>query len=139
MEIVDAYHWFADQLVTIAGGSDKMVHVHAGLALYYAMQILFRRRRASWASLQAVVAFEVANEVMDRLFWGDWRWADTSMDVAATMFWPTIIFSVGTYRRRRWNKKSGVRSLYSPSQPFAGQQHGAPIAVVLQSPQSGTA
>jgi hypothetical protein len=102
MEPVSAYHALAEQIVALAGGSDKMVHVHVGLAIYYSTQLLFRRRRASWASLQVVLALEIANEVMDRLFWGSWRWSDTLGDFAYTLFWPTIIFVVGKYRRRRW-------------------------------------
>ena len=38
-----------------------------------------------------VAAGEAFNEIMDRLNYGSWRWDDTLVDVANTMFWPTVI------------------------------------------------
>jgi hypothetical protein len=37
-----------------------------------------------------VCAAEPGNEILDRLHYGSWRWADT--DVVNTLFWPTMLF-----------------------------------------------
>jgi hypothetical protein len=102
MDWIAFYHGLTEQIVRITGGSDKLVHVHAGLFVYLGMQVLLRDRRSSLTALRTVFALELLNEAMDRLFWGSWRWADTAGDFAATLLWPTAFYAVGRYRRARW-------------------------------------
>ena len=37
------------------------------------------------------MAAEAGNEIMDRIYFGSWRWSDTLGDVANTLFWPAFI------------------------------------------------
>ncbi|QJU57102.1 hypothetical protein HL653_04255 [Sphingomonas sp. AP4-R1] len=101
MDLLSDYIALTGAIVRLAG-SDKIVHTYAGLAIYVLAQVALRTRRASPVAFQIVVALELANEVMDRLFWGSWRWSDTIGDVAATVFWPGALCLLGYYRRTRW-------------------------------------
>ena len=95
------YDWI--QSVRIAAGLSSMsAHVHAGLALYLIGQLVFRDRRGSVHALQLVLAVELLKEALDAFVWNSPRWSDTLGDLAATMFWPTAIYAMSVYRRRRW-------------------------------------
>lgn len=81
------------------GASDTLLHVHAGLAVMFLTRIVTGRSLASpWPFLVVCLA-EGANEVMDRLHYGSWRWDDTSMDIINTCFWPFVLM-VGLRLRR---------------------------------------
>ncbi len=73
------------------GLSDTVLHIHAGMAVLMLARIVTRRSLGSLVPLSVVVAAELFNEVMDRLYYGSWRWADTLGDVANTLFWPLAI------------------------------------------------
>jgi len=102
MRIATVYHHATDAVLTLAGMSDKMAHLNAGLVIYVATQALLRTRRASGKALLAVLACELANEAMDVVFWGELRFADTIGDIVATLAWPTMLFGLSKYRRRRF-------------------------------------
>jgi hypothetical protein len=101
MDLVSDYIALTGRIVGLAG-SDKLVHTWAGMAIYVLAQVLLRTRRASPIAFQAVVALQLANEVMDRIYWGSWRWPDTIGDTIATLFWPGALCLLGYYRRSRW-------------------------------------
>jgi hypothetical protein len=103
MDFAQTYHMLTDQMLADTGFSDRMMHINVGLTLYLGAQLLLRTRRGSINALLIVIAIEAANEVMDRLFWGSWRWQDTIGDIVATVFWPMMVTSVSLYRRRRWS------------------------------------
>ena len=88
------YHSLTERILAASGMSDKILHVHLGLALFCLFTLLFPRR-SSWYPLLCVLLLELGNEVMDRLFFGTWRWSDTLPDAANTLVWPfllTIVF-----------------------------------------------
>lgn len=114
MDWIILYHGLTDQIVTLTGGSDKLVHVHAGLFIYLGMQLVLRNRRSSMTALQTVFGLELANEVMDRLFSGSWQWPDTASDVISTLFWPCAFYFVGRYRRARWAAVQRANLLLAP-------------------------
>lgn len=103
--LADSYHRAIDAVLGFTGMSDKLAHVHTGLAIYVCAQLAFRDRRGSAHALKAVVILEFANECMDRLFWGAWRWDDTISDVVATLFWPATLALASRYRRRLWARR----------------------------------
>ena len=103
MDPVSSYHALTAAVVGLTG-SDKLAHVHAGLAIYLGMQAVARDRGAATQALGIVFLLAVANEIMDRLFCGSSRWADTLGDVAATMFWPGAFWWLARYRRTRWQE-----------------------------------
>ncbi|WP_242096403.1 MULTISPECIES: hypothetical protein [unclassified Sphingomonas] len=92
---MDLPSFYARLIVAIGDGTgmaDSLLHVHAGMAILIVTRVVTRRSLATPLPLAVVAAFEAANEIMDRLHYGSWRWADTLGDVANTMFWPTILF-----------------------------------------------
>ncbi|MGF7149216.1 hypothetical protein FHS96_002858 [Sphingomonas zeicaulis] len=73
------------------GLSDTVLHIHAGLAMLMLGRMVTRRGLGTFVPLWFVVAAEAANEIMDRLHYGSWRWPDTTSDIIHTLFWPTVI------------------------------------------------
>lgn len=74
------------------GMADSLLHVHAGMAVLIFTRIVTRRSLATPLPLTLVGIAEAANEILDRLNYGSWRWSDTLGDFANTLFWPTVIF-----------------------------------------------
>ena len=102
MSIIDLYAHFTQFIVDATGMTRAMLHLHAGMTIYLAAQFFLRDRRSSIYALVIVVQVEILNEIMNWLHRGDWRWPDTISDVLLTIFWPTICYAVGTYRRKKW-------------------------------------
>lgn len=91
MNIPTLYHQFIDWIGDGTGMADSLLHVHAGMAILLVSRLVTRRSLGSWVPLSIVAAAEFANEVLDRLHFGSWRWSDTLADVANTLFWPVVI------------------------------------------------
>ena len=85
------YKQFIDWIGDGTGLSDTILHIHAGLTVLMLARIVTRRSLGSLVPLSVVVAAEAFNEIMDRLYYGSWRWTDTLGDVANTLFWPLVI------------------------------------------------
>jgi hypothetical protein len=93
------------------GMADSLLHVHAGLAVLFVARVVTRRGLSTPLPLLTVLAAEIANEVLDRLHYGSWRWPDTIGDFVNTLFWPTMLYiglrwrtarpSASAARRRR--------------------------------------
>jgi hypothetical protein len=99
MGIADYYtgiiRWIGDG----TGATDSLLHVHAGMAVLLIARVLTRRSLATPVPFLAVCVAEAANEIMDRLSYGAWRWDDTMWDVLNTLFWPFVLM-VGLRLRR---------------------------------------
>jgi len=74
------------------GLPDMFLHVHAGMIIFIMTRLVTGKSFGRVTPLLAVFCCEMANEVMDRLNYGSWRWIDTGTDIVNTLFWPTIIF-----------------------------------------------
>ena len=85
------YHRFIDWIGDGTGLPDTLLHVHAGMLILMLARVVTRRSLGSFVPLAFVALAEGANEVMDRLDYGSWRWPDTTSDIVNTLFWPTII------------------------------------------------
>ena len=87
------------------GITKDALHVHIGLAIFLGVALVFRRSLASWLPWLALLAFEVANETMDILYWSGTGigidLGDSPKDIVNTMFWPTVVFLVARWMRRR--------------------------------------
>lgn len=91
MRFVEAYEQGIVQIITLAGGQDKPVHIFAGLFIWIGTAAIARvGLRSPWA-LAPVFVLEGANEVVDRIAAGSWRWPDTVGDIFATLFWPCFL------------------------------------------------
>ena len=91
----DFIHWIGDG----TGMADSLLHVHAGMAILIVARLVTRRSLATPWPLLTVCVTELANEVLDRLHYGSWRWADTLGDIANTVFWPAVL-CIGLRLRR---------------------------------------
>lgn len=89
--IPELYHKFIDWIGDGTGLPDTILHIHAGMAVLLVARVVTRRSLGTLVPLSVVVAAEAANEILDRLHWGSWRWSDTIGDVVNTLFWPTVI------------------------------------------------
>jgi hypothetical protein len=83
------------------GIADSLLHVHAGMAILLIACLLTKCSLAAPVPLLVVCAAELANEVLDRLDYGSWRWSDTPPDLIKTLFWLTVLFVRVRLRRRR--------------------------------------
>ena len=99
MNITALYQELITAIGDGTGASDSLLHVHAGLAILFLARLVTRRSLATPIPFLVVLAAEVANEIMDRLTYGSWRVADTSLDMFNTMFWPFVLM-VGLRWRR---------------------------------------
>ncbi len=91
MNIPALYHQFIDWIGDGTGMADSLLHVHAGMAILLLTRLVTKRSLATPWPLLVVCTAELANEALDRLHFGSWRWADTLGDVANTIFWPTVL------------------------------------------------
>ena len=89
--IPELYHTFIDWIGDGTGLPDTILHIHAGMAVLMVARIVTRRSLGSFVPWSFVAAAEAFNEIMDRLNFGSWRWADTTTDIVNTLFWPTVI------------------------------------------------
>ncbi len=85
------YHQWIDWVGDGTGLPDTILHIHAGMALLMIARLITRRSFGTFIPWTVVAVGEAFNEIMDRLNYGSWRWDDTLVDVANTMFWPTVI------------------------------------------------
>lgn len=83
------------------GMADSLLHVHAGLAVLLLARVIMQRSLATPWPLLVVCVAEAANEVLDRLQYGSWRWSDTLGDVANTLFWPIVLCLALRWRTAR--------------------------------------
>ena len=105
--LAEVYKTFIEWVGDGTGLPDTILHIHAGMIVLLLARVVTGRSLGSFVPLAVVVAAEGFNEVMDRLSYGSWRWADTSLDIVNTLFWPTVIClavrlrPLETTRRRR--------------------------------------
>ena len=92
------------------GASDTLLHVHAGMAVLFLARIVTRRSLATPVPFLVVLVAELANEVLDRLSYGSWRWEDTLLDIVNTLFWPFVLM-VGL----RWRRAHELRQAPQPA------------------------
>jgi hypothetical protein len=91
MSISASYVGFTEWIVSCLGSTHVLAHVHAGLVIYVAVQVITRDRRASTLGLICVAGAEFANEIIEAAHYGSMRWGDT-------------LGAVSRYRRRRWER-----------------------------------
>lgn len=92
MDIFSTYEQAINLIVSLCPQPDKFAHTYAGLAIWLTAGVVLRKPLYSIWPIVPVIALELANETMDRLSQGSWRWPDTLQDMAATWFWPVLLF-----------------------------------------------
>lgn len=101
MDFPSIYHRVINWIGDGTGASDSLLHVHAGLAVLFLARIVTRRSLATPVPFLVVCIAALANEVMDRLSYGSWRWDDTLFDMVNTLFWPFVLMIGLRLRRAR--------------------------------------
>lgn len=90
-ELARLWEAFVNWIGDGTGLPDTILHIHAGMAILLLARLVTGRSLGTLVPLSFVAAAEAANEVLDRIDYGSWRWADTLSDIGNTLFWPTVI------------------------------------------------
>lgn len=79
--------------------SEALLHLHAGLLIFFISSLLFRRRMRSLVPIGLVYAFAIGNEIIDVLT-PDYvaNSFGAFVDILNTVAWPTLLFLLA--RRR---------------------------------------
>lgn len=99
------YNALKTQLSELLGITKDALHIHIGLAIFLAVALVFRRSLASWVPWLALLAFELANELMDVFHLHNgaigFEIGDSLKDILNTMFWPSVVLIVARWQKRR--------------------------------------
>jgi hypothetical protein len=94
--------WFQSaklELASTLGLSKDALHIYVGLGIFFLATILSRRRFESPIPRLLVVLAAVLGELWDRHddieTVGRWHWWASFHDLWNTLFWPTVILTVG--------------------------------------------
>lgn len=105
--IADSYHALVVWVVQVTYLPNSLLHVHAGMAIFVAASLVTRRPRGGVVPFAVVCVAELVNEVMDRFHAGSWQWADTSVDVLNTLFWPFVLVLIAPVGRAGFPNRAG--------------------------------
>lgn len=88
-------------LAEFFGATEDLLHLHAGLIIFFAAALLFRRRMRSRVPIALVYIFAFANELIDALSpqSGASRF-EPAFDILNTVLWPTLLFLLARRRGR---------------------------------------
>ena len=117
MDVVTLYAQFIQWIGDGTGAPDTLLHVHAGMAVLFAVRVLSGRSLSTPLPLAAVYLAEFANEVMDYFAHGRVM-PDTFSDIVNTVFWPTMLF-VGLRLRRSRAERAAAAGAAIVSSPEA--------------------
>lgn len=97
--VLQTYAEFKVALGQGYGVSEDLLHLHAGLLVFFGSALVLRQRMRSRVPIVLVYCFAIANEFVDLLSPGSARNAwEPLVDVINTVFWPTLLFFLA--RRR---------------------------------------
>lgn len=83
------------------GASEDLLHLHAGLLIFFGVALLFRRRMRSRVPIALVYVFAIGNELIDAFTpGGSAIWWEPAIDIANTVIWPTLFFLLARRRGR---------------------------------------
>lgn len=85
------YAAIKDAIANDTGLANTILHIHAGLLILLMARLGTGRNLGSFIPFAIVLVLELANESVDRLNHGSWRWPDTMSDVGNTLFWPFVL------------------------------------------------
>ena len=121
------YHRFIDWIGDGTGLPDTVLHIHAGLAVLVIARLATGRSFGSFVPFLAVVVAEGANEILDRINYGSWRWPDTRSDLIHTFFWPLVISLGVRLRPLLSDRVERPVPVDEPAEPL-GEHHPRPVA-----------
>ena len=80
-------------MAELFGATEDLLHLHAGLIIFFAAALLFKRRMRSRVPIALVYIFAFANVLIDTfsLESGASRF-EPAGDILNTVLWPTLLF-----------------------------------------------
>lgn len=110
--ILQVYAEFKQMLGRDYGLTEDLLHVHAGLIIFFFAAILSRHRMRSPVPIAIVYALALINETVDLLTPGKSAGAwEPVADILNTVIWPTLLFLLA---RRRINRERSSTKLERP-------------------------
>lgn len=102
--IPQTYSTAKQGLAQVLGATEDLLHLHAGLIIFFSAALLFRRRMRSRVPIALVYFFALGNELVDWLLpeSSATRW-EPALDIINTVFWPTLLFLLARRRGRADN------------------------------------
>ncbi|MCW4463475.1 hypothetical protein OK349_17340 [Sphingomonas sp. BT-65] len=85
------YAAIKDAIADDTGLGNTILHIHAGMLILLVARLISGRSLPTFVPFAAVLALELANEGIDRVNHGTWRWVDTTGDMVSTLFWPFVL------------------------------------------------
>lgn len=85
------YAAIKDAIADDTGFGNTILHIHGGMLILLLARLLTGRSLGTFVPFAAVLLLELANEVIDRVNHGSWRWDDTTSDLVNTLFWPFVL------------------------------------------------
>ena len=84
------------------GVTEDLLHMHAGLIIFFLSALIFRRRMRSRVPVGLVWLFAIANEIIDAYSPGAaaGRW-EPAVDILNTVFWPMLLFLLARRKQRQ--------------------------------------
>lgn len=99
--MLDRYRDLIEWIKHGSGLGDPVLHFHGGMLVFVLARLILRRPIASGVPLAITVAAALANELLDRIILGSWRWPDTQSDLIHTLLWP-VLLTLGGWARANW-------------------------------------
>lgn len=85
------YAVIKDAIADDTGLGNTILHIHGGMLVFLIARLISGRSIGTFVPFAAVLALELVNEGIDRINHGGWRWSDTMVDLASTLFWPLVL------------------------------------------------
>ena len=86
------------------GFGEYLLHVHAGLLIFFVTAIVFKRRMRSKIPIAIVFAFAIINEIVDLYSTvNDHNAFESLIDILNTVLWPTLLFILARRRAKAEN------------------------------------
>ncbi|KQM20920.1 hypothetical protein ASE73_15910 [Sphingomonas sp. Leaf24] len=95
-EYASLVQWIRDN----TDASDAVLHIHAGMIVLILARLVTRYPLSHPVPFIVVLVVAAANEVLNRLNFGSWRWSDTTVDFTCSVFWPAMLFVVLAMQQR---------------------------------------
>lgn len=100
MQISSEYASLVQWIRNNTDASDPVLHIHAGMVVLIVARLVTRYPLSHPVPFTVVAIVATANEVLNRLNFGSWRWNDTIADFLYSIFWPAMLFTLLAMQQR---------------------------------------
>ena len=114
MVFVDAFTHLKDLLGGMLRLGPDALHIHVGIAIFFAVALLVRGPRPFAVAFFVLLALSLATEVFDLLYdlrlGRQLRWLNSVKDIVVAMIWPSAWMLVGARISRLVVPEASIRS-----------------------------